>query len=265
MEKVMKKGLIIFLVIATLIVAGAWYVLSGAGNLIKQQIEEQGSNYLGTQVSVASVDLSLSDGRLTINDLDVENPKGFSQQDAFSFESVTLDLGNITSEPYTVQTVSLDAPEILYEVDADGKGNLLALKDHLMAKLPKSDSKPVEKTDGPNPLVIVENVTVSKVRLKLDFEKLNTGDIQIEKKLYEIELPTFNAGSIGKPNGMPADQVGAAIVSKMLDNIISQAKAEAKKRLAEEAKKKAMEKIDKEKDKLKEKAKNKLKDLLNNG
>jgi hypothetical protein len=116
-----------------------------------------------------------------------------------------------------------------------------------------------------NPLVIIENVTVSQVRLKLNFEKLDTGDLQIEQKVYELELPTFNAGSIGKPNGMPADQVGAAIVAKMLDNIIAQAKAEAKKRIAEELKKKAMEKLEMEKDKLKDKATDKLKNLLNTG
>lgn len=265
METVMKKGLLIIAALVVLVAGGAWYLLSGAGGFIKQQIEKQGSYYLGTQVSVASVDLALAKGRLTISDLDVENPAGFSKQDAFSLESITLDLGNVTSEPYTVETVSLNAPEILYEVDSAGNGNLLALKDNLMKNLPKSKAEEVEQKEGANPLVIVENVTVSKVRLKLDFEKLNTGELQIDKKVYEIELPTFSAGSIGKPNGMPADQVGAAIVNKMLDNIIAQAKAEAKKRVAEEAKKKAMEKIDKEKEKLKDKATDKLKELFGKG
>ena len=260
----MKKALIILITLGVLIAVGAWYLLSGAGDIIKQQIEQQGSKYLGTSVAVFSVDLALADGRLTINDLDVENPQGFSQSDAFSLESVTLDLGNITSEPYTVQTVSLNAPEILYEVDASGNGNLLVLKDNLMKNLPKAKEQPADQAPGANPLVIVENVTISKVRLKLNFENLDTGDLQIDQKAYEIELPTFNAGSVGKPNGLPADQVGAAIVNKMLDNIIAQAKEEAKNRLADKAKKKAKEKLDEEKEKLKNKAADKLKGLFNN-
>lgn len=260
----MKKGLVIFLLLVALIAGGLWYMLSGAGNFIKQQIEQQGTNYLGTPVTVFSVELALPDGRLTINGLDVENPEGFSKQDAFNLESITLDLGNISSEPYIVQTLSVNAPAILYEVDASGKGNLLALKDNIMKNLPKGEAQ-TEPQEGANPLVIVESVTVSKFRLNLNFEKFETGDLLIDQKAYEVELPTFNAGSIGKPNGMPADQVGAAIVEKMLDNIIAQAKAEAKRRLAEAAKKKAMEKIDEEKDKLKDKAKDKLKDLFNNG
>lgn len=260
----MKKGLIAIIVIVAVIAGGAWYFLSNAGNLIKAQIEKQGSTFLGTSVTVFSVDLALAEGKLSINDLDVENPSGFSDNDAFSFESVSLDLGDISGEPYTVQTVSVNAPEILYELDASGKGNLLALKDNLMANLPKGETPQAESSAGPNPLVIVEDVTVSKVRLKLDFSNLDTGEFKLplEQTNYEIELPTFSAGSIGKPNGLPADQVGAAIVDKMLNNIINQAKAEAKKRVSEAAKAKAMEKIEEGKGKLEEKAKDKLKDLL---
>ena len=259
----MKKVLIVVVLLIALIIGAGVFLLGNAGNIIKQQIEEQGSKYLGTSVTVFSVDLALSEGRLTISDLDVENPAGFSVADAFSLEAVTLDLGDISAEPYTVQTVSVQAPEILYELDASGKGNLLVIKDNLMANLPASDAEPEPAdTEGANPLVIVENVEVSKVRLKLNFENLDTGGLPISKKVYEVELPTFSAGSIGKPNGLPADQVGGAIVNQMLDNIIAQAKQEAKNLIADEAKKKAKEKLDEEKDKLKDKAKDKLKDLF---
>lgn len=258
----MKKGLIVFAVIILLIAGGAWYALSGAGDFIRTQIEQQGSKYLGTTVSVASVDLALGEGRLTISDVDVENPDGFSDEDAFSLESITLDLGEVLSEPYVVQTVSINAPEVLYELDESGQGNLLVLKNNLAANLPKSNEQSSSEA-GANPLLIVENVTVSNVRLKLDFEKLSTGDFEIEQKTYEITLPTFNAGPIGKPNGIPADQAGVAIVNEMLDNIIAKAKSEAKKKLEEEAKKLAKEKLEEEKDKLTDKAKDKLKGLFN--
>jgi hypothetical protein len=258
----MKKVLVILAVLVLLIAGGVWYLLSGAGNFIRAQIEQQGSHYLATTVSVNSVDLALTEGRMTINALQVKNPAGFSQADAFSVDSITLDLGEIINEPYIVQTINISAPEVLYEVDASGSGNLLVLKNNLVANLPNTEDEPPAK-DGANPLVIVENVTVSKVRLKLNFEQLSTGDLNIETKAYDITLPTFNAGPIGKPKGMPADQVGLAVVNAMLDNIIAAAKSEAKKRITEEAKKKAKEKLDEQKDKLLEKANDKLKGLFN--
>ena len=100
---------------------------------------------------------------------------------------------------------------------------------------------------------------MSNAKLVLNFENLDTGEFEIDKKAYEVTLPTFNAGSIGKPDGLPADQVGAAIVQQMPDNAIKQAKAEAKKVVADKAK----EKLEEEKDKLMEKGKDKLKDLFN--
>lgn len=257
----MKKIFIILGVLALLIAGGIWYMLTGAGNFIRTQIEQQGSQYLATPVSVKSVDLALREGRMTINDLQIKNPEGFSRADAFNVGSITLDLGEITSEPYVVQTINVNSPAFLYEVDASGNGNLLALKKNLEANLPKTDNQPAAK-DATNPLVMIENVTVSKVRLALNFEQLPTGDLNIEKKAYEITLPTFNAGPIGKPNGMPADKIGVAVVNAMLDNVIAQAKSEAEKRLAEEVKKKAKEKLNEQKDKLLEKASDKLKDLF---
>ncbi|WP_166423294.1 hypothetical protein [Paraglaciecola sp. 20A4] len=260
----MKKGLGFLVLLVLLIAGGAWYLLSGAGDFIRAQIEEQGSQYLGSAVSVANVDLALTDGRMTISDLSVKNPTGFSTENAFSVNAITLDLGEVLNEPYIVQTVNISAPEILYEVDASGQGNLLALKDNLQANLPKTQDEPSPAAkDGPNPLVIVENVTVSNVRLKLNFEQLPTGDLNIKTKSYEVTLPTFNAGPIGKPNGMPADQVGMAVVNAMLDNVIASAKLEAKKRLEAEAKKKVKEELDKQKEKLLEKAGDKLKGLFN--
>ncbi len=260
----MKKGLGIIAVLVLLIAGGAWYMLSGAGDFIRVQIEQQGSKYLGTTVSVFKVDLALTEGRMTISDLDIKNPVGFSKNDAFSVDMIILDLGEVINEPYVMQTISIDAPEILYEVDKDGKGNLMVLKNNLAKTLPKTEheSAPASQ-DATNPLVIVENMTVSNVRLKLNFENLPTGDLNLDTKTYEVTLPTFNAGPIGQPNGMPADQVGIAVVNAMLGNIINAAKSEAKKQLSKEAKKKAKKELEKQKEKLLDKANNKLKGLFN--
>nr|WP_136250937.1 hypothetical protein [Ningiella ruwaisensis] len=260
----MKKFLIIVVILLAVLAGFVWYGFSNVDNFIKQQIEQQGSKYLGTQVTVFGVDLALTEGRITISDLDVENPQGFSESDAFSLEAITLDIGGSTSEPYVVQEVTLKAPEILYELDANGQGNLLALKNNLEKMLPSGSEPAPAPEPGANPLVIVEQVRVEAAKLMLNFENLPTGGVELEQKAYEVTLPTFTAGSIGKPNGIPADQVGAAIAQAMLDNVIEQAKEEAKKKVAEEAKKRLQEEVDKKKDELMDKASDKLKGLLNN-
>jgi len=255
----MKKLLIVLLVLIVAIGGGAWYLLSGADEFIRAQIEKQGSQYLGTTVSVSGVSLAIREGRMEISELEVDNPQGFSDEDAFSLDDIVLDLGGSVSEPYRVQEVTINAPEVLYEVDESGQGNLVVLKNNLQKNLPKGGEQ--QSSNEQAPLMIVENVTVSNVKLLVNFEKLNTGEFKIDKKAYEVTLPTFNAGPIGEPNGMPANEVGAAIVNAMLDNIIAKAKDEAKNVLKD----KAREKLEKEKDKLLDKAGDKLKGLLDNG
>ncbi|GGF79250.1 hypothetical protein [Alteromonas lipolytica] len=256
----MKKVLLILVIVIAAIVGGVMYIASGANDFIRSQIEIQGTKYLATPVSVAAVDLSFSEGRLTISNIDVANPDGFSDDVALGLGAITLDLGSAAEEPYKIQEVTVDAPEILYELDSSGQGNLIVLKNNLEANLPIGEAKeqPAESS-GPSPKLIVDKVMVSNAKLVLNFENLNTGEFELDKKTYAVTLPTFNAGSIGQPDGLPADQVGAAIVKQMLDNAIKQAKSEAKKVVADKAK----EKLEEEKDKLLEKGKDKLKGLFN--
>jgi hypothetical protein len=103
---------------------------------------------------------------------------------------------------------------------------------------------------------------IADTQLKLDFSALPVEQLGIERTAYEITLPSFTLKPIGQPNGIPADQIGAAVTDALLAEVIRVAKAEAKNAAKAAAKKRLAEEVDKQKDKLKEKAKDKLKDLF---
>ncbi|WP_229702168.1 DUF748 domain-containing protein [Bowmanella pacifica] len=261
----MKKILVILLVLVAAFIGVVFYLVSGVDELIRSQMETQGSKALQTQVQVSKVELSFAEARMSIGGFNVQNPTGYSDDKAFSLGEVKLDLGTSTQEPYVVEEVLIDAPSVLYEVDASGKANLVVLKDNLQAMLPKGEDKPAsEQSTGPAPLVAVQKVTVKDAKLRINFEAMDTGELKLDKKQYELTLPTFQSSPVGVPNGLPADQVGSAIMDSMLDNLIKQAKQRVKDIFEDKAKEKAKEKIDEEKKKLEEKAKDKLKGLLSN-
>jgi hypothetical protein len=257
----MQKVVIILSVIIAVIAAGIWYVFSQTDTLIKQQVEQQGTHYLGTQVLLGSAELSLSDGRLTLSQLAVKNPTGFSQNNALSLQNITLDLGAPRGDAYVVDQFAITLPEVLYETDSSTGSNLLSIKQHLQSQLPNTDA-PTTPKNTEQPMVIIDNILIADTRLKLDFSALPVGQLGVEKTAYEVTLPSFNLGAIGQPNGIPSDQIGAAVTNALLDEVIKVAKAEAKKAAKEAAKEKLKEEMDKQKGKLKDKIKEKLKALV---
>lgn len=258
----MKKLLWIFVILILIIAGGLVYILNNADEIIRAQIEKQGSHYLQTPVTVETVTLSLKDGRMAINGLSIANPVTYSDDNAFHLNEIAVDIGGVLKQPYRVDEVLIDAAEVLYEVDASGKANLIVLKDNLQSQLPSNSASSTDTSDESTeqPLVIIDKVTVANTRLRINFEQMDTSQLDIEQKVYDVTLPTFHTDPIGGTEGIPADQAGVAIFNSMLDNLIVEAKAQAKA-IAEE---KAKEKLDKEKDKLMEKARDKLKGLLDN-
>ncbi|BDX05833.1 hypothetical protein [Planctobacterium marinum] len=253
----MKKVLIVLLII--LIAAGGFVFLglSGLDDLIKQQIETQGSKVTKTSVTVSKVETKLTEAKITIGGLGIANPEGYSVDDAFKLNTVRLDLGTSTSEPYVIEEILIDAPEVLYELGSAGKANLITLKENLQASLPQSETS--EPTgEAANPLVSVKKIKVQAVKLKLNLQALDLEQLPDDKRQFELTLPTFYADAVGVPDGIPADQVGAAIVDAMLDNLIKEGKRKVKGIFEDEAK----QKLEEEKQKLEEKAKEKLKGLL---
>ncbi|MGJ8681705.1 hypothetical protein [Paraglaciecola sp.] len=262
------KKLLIALVVVLGVVGGVVYLgLSGLDGFIREQIETQGSQATQTNVSVSQVETKLADAKVSIKGLTVTNPQGFSSENAFSLDNIRLDLGTSTQEPYVIEELLIDSPSVLYEVDKEGKANLIVIQKNVQSSLPQSQEQPQEQEENGDktaPLMSVKKVTIKDVKLRLNIEAMDLGDLPLEKRQFELTLPTFYADAIGVPNGIPADQLGAAVIDAMLDNLIKEAKNKVKNLFKDEAKAKAKEKLDKEKDKLKDKAKEKLKGLFGN-
>ncbi|MGZ9899924.1 DUF748 domain-containing protein [Shewanella gaetbuli] len=249
------KKIILFVVVAIIFAVGAgvYWLFANLNDIVKTQVEKQGSHYLQTTVSLANVDLQPLKGYGDLKGFTVQNPTGYSDENAFSFDEIKLDIDIKTAsqQPFVINELLVSGPSVLFEVTADGKNNLTVLKDNLSAQLPSSsdssssEPKPEQPKDTPAEssepfLVAVNKVTIEGVKLTVDMTAVG-------QEKYQLTLPVFNASPVGVPNGLPADQVGGAIVKSMLDNIIKQAKKavedKVKQRAKEELKKRADEKI----------------------
>ena len=143
--------------------------LSGLDGFIREQIETQGSKVTKTSVSVSQVVTNLPEAKVSIDGITMANPQGYSSNNAFSLNTVRLDLGTSTQEPYVIEEILIDSPTVLYEVDPQGKANLTVIQENIQSALPQSDPQPAEQsTEAANPLMSVKKVTVKDVKLMLN-------------------------------------------------------------------------------------------------
>ena len=239
----MKKILITILLVIVALGGVAYYYLGSINSIVKEQVEKHGSNALQTSVKVGGVDIKLLDGFGEITGFSIANPKGFSSSIAVGFDTVRLDIGteNITEMPIIIEEILIDSVSTLYELNAQGKGNLNVLLDQIKAQ---SSGETAEanasgtKSSGESDIrIVVKKLVVKDTQLALDLTALG-------QEKYDETLPTFAIQNIGGSKGLPPEALGQAIGKSMLDKIIKQAKDKQEDKAKAILKEKLMEELD---------------------
>jgi hypothetical protein len=241
----MKNTLIAVAVVAVIAVAGgAYYVLSNLDRLIADAIEYYGSDATGTSVVVSGVDVSLGEGKASIEGLSVANPEGFEFPYAFTLSSVTVDIdtGSIGGEPIRIELIDVRGPEVFFEVDADGRDNLRTIQGNLAST--GDTSGPVG--DQPSPVLSIDRIELSEGVLHARIAPVNES--------RDLSMPPVTMTDL---EGQPAE-IATQVASRLLDTARARVREEGVGRLRDRAR----EELNEEMDGLKDKAAEKLKDRL---
>jgi len=242
----MKKVFYIVVVLVLLLAGAAYWLMGNLDQIVKDQVETQGSKILDVPVRLEKVTLKLFDGLGELNGFSIANPKGFSDNSLLGFDTVRLDLDteNMTSTHVIVDEILVSRANARYEVNAQGKGNMNVLLDQL--KRMKSDSgtssqaSESEAGEAESDLRIsVRTITIENTQLALDLSALG-------QKVYDETLPTFKATAIGGEEGLPPSELGVTIADVMLRNFARQAAKKQEDRLKAKAIDKAKEKLSEE-------------------
>lgn len=134
----LKKVLLVILVLALIAGGAIYYVLGNLDTLVKQAIEETGTETLGTKVFVGGVRIHLTDGKATIHSLEVQNPPGFSQKPMLSLQDLMARISY--SEGLVIDEVIINRPHILFEQKGT-ESNFQRVLDHMNAQGSSKDSK----------------------------------------------------------------------------------------------------------------------------
>lgn len=204
----MKKILIGVGVFVVIIAVGAYLLLGNLDGIVKAAVEKIGSDLTQTKVTLNDVNIEETSGRGTFRGFRVTNPAGFSDDDAFKFEevSVTIDAASILSDPVIIKEVVIIGPQVVYEFGDDGT-NLDRLNKNVQSK---AGSGSGGGGDSEGPKFIIENLYLRDGKVSVQAPLLN------EK--ISLPLPTIHLTDIGKKGrgatpGDIADQIMEAILA----------------------------------------------------
>lgn len=232
----MKKVLIGVVVVLVIIGGGIAYVFLNAGDIVKQVVEEVGSEATKADVTLSSVDLSIQSGEAALNGFQLGNPQGFKTPKAMSFGlvSVKIDTNTVTSDVIVINEVVIAKPEITYEFANNGSNfdaiqkNVDAYAKSMGAGGGKSDES--AKSQGEKK-VIIHNLYIRDGKV---------GGSALGQTI-DVPLPDIHIKDIGKAtNGALASDVaksvlgainrsvGKAVASIGLDKLMDKAKGATK-------------------------------------
>lgn len=243
------KKLGIFLVIVVLIIAGVgYYLVSNAGSLIKEVVEQTGPDYLGAKVSIDNVELSLAEGRCVISGLQVGNPSGFEGDYALRMDtiSVSLDTDSLGEPVLVLNSVDISGASLHTIVKGGSNSNIKKLMENVENALgPQSES-----SSESDMKVIIDTLDFVGANARVNSDILGDAD---------LEIPDLHIKDIGRDtNGATIGEVIQQLLSPLTKSVVG---ALGQKLDLD----KLGTQLDEEKSRLKEKLGDKLKGLGNFG
>lgn len=195
-------------------------LVSNLDRIVERAIETVGSRVAGVQVEVGSVNISLQEGRGSISDLSLGNPRGFERGKAIQLKTVALDLDvkNVSSELVRIESVLVDGARVNAIQGARGN-NLQAILDNLRSDQPTDSGADAE----PDTKLIIEDFQFRDGELTVTLPKMpaRTG-----------RIPDIHLTGIGEQsNGVTAAQAARQILEPIMQRSISTVSGISKEKL----------------------------------
>ena len=144
MKKLGKILMWLVIVVVVVLLVAVLTLPMTIGPIVKTAASECGPKALGVPVSVGDVKLNALAGNLTVAQVKVGNPQGYSDKDAFAVDKVEvgLNMRSLMSDTIVVRKIQIDAPAISFE-SKDGKSNF----DAMMANTKKASEEEKQQAE----------------------------------------------------------------------------------------------------------------------
>lgn len=218
----MLRRALIALVVLLLLVGGvAFLAFNYLDVAVKWALEHYGPIVAGVPVKVREVQISPTNGRGAVRELQIGNPAGFAAGHAAQFGEIRLllDPATLTSDVVVVRELSVERAAITYE-RVDGTTNLEAIQRSIDAYVksagtPEAKDKHAAKSRESKRRFIVDRLTLRGAKVTMTNPALKGQGVT-------FDLPDIDLRDIGKREGGVTGSELAKIVSNALMQRIAQ-------------------------------------------
>lgn len=203
-------GMFVLLIIALLVFKSTWI---GA---IKNTVTGMMSEMTKSKVSVDDFSLSFLQGKLTINKVDIGNPKGYHTATALGFNDLTIDLdpGSLLEDTIVIEEITINGLAVTLETGITSN-NLNDIKANIDSYLKKDKAEPApepteeKKAEKPGKKFIIKQININNGQITLATKYLKGPKVPL--KLANIKLENIGNNSQGADPAEVADKLITAI------------------------------------------------------
>jgi len=215
----MNRRIIIVLLFAVAILS-VFYI---SGNYIARKvIEARFTRAIGLRTRIAVFWISPLQSKITVKNLTIANPEGFSDKPLFRLKSCSayIKLSTLTQDIVHIESIKLRGITIIAEHDRD-RFNLDSLKHSAPPTDKRAEEKPEKSSDKKQArkrkLFIIETLQAKDIRVRVSSSTLSKNSIQF--KLPNVVIDNF-ADTDETP--LTADQIIYKLVYSIIDRLVAQ-------------------------------------------
>lgn len=219
--KALKVLLIILVVIIVLVGGCSYWLYRNLDGIMVAGIEAIGTDVLQTPVNLDRVDFSLTDARVEIHGLVIQNFSGFAQDTLFSLNNIAVDVdpNSMESDVVVFDEVLIDGLTLTLEQREDGYTNLQELKKRLAIQTDTASEDSDTGSAAEQAKFIIRKLTFTNV-------KMDVVSPLIESQSYQMEDIVRRDLGVAS-GGVTAAELGEEIVQPFVDQAEQLVRAKA--------------------------------------
>jgi hypothetical protein len=212
--KVIVKLVSILVFLGIIVIIALYFSLN---KIVEKGITTFGSQVMLTEVSLEASNISLFSGEGELKGLVIGNPKGFSNNNALSFDriKVAVDVKSIFTDNILIKQILIDGPKITYELVGE-KSNIQAILNNINSPVKKEEK--VKKTESKK--------NSSQKKVIIDLVKITNGKIDLAMKVLggkgaSLEFSDMTMRDLGRKKGGLTPEEAVLVIFNALNKGVS--------------------------------------------